>query len=63
MRRFRVIPSLLLDGAYFVKTTGFKTPVYLGDPQNILRLFNDKAVDEIAILDRTRHRNAPDFAL
>jgi cyclase len=51
MRRTRVIPVLLLKGNGFYKTTKFSKPVYLGDPLNILRIFNEKEVDEILILD------------
>lgn len=51
MRRTRVIPSLLLKGSGFYKTKKFKKPIYLGDPINIIRIFNDKEVDEILILD------------
>lgn len=47
----RVIPTLLLKGPGFVKTTKFKNPVYLGDPLNIVKIFNEKEVDEIVILD------------
>lgn len=53
MRRTRVIPVLLLRGSGLVKTVRFEAPRYLGDPVNILRLFNDKEVDEVAILDVT----------
>jgi len=49
--RTRIIPCLLLKGSGFVKTVKFKKPVYLGDPVNIVRIFNDKEVDELAILD------------
>lgn len=51
MRRTRVIPSLLLKRRGFYKTKKFKDPVYLGDPINILKIFNDKEVDEICVLD------------
>lgn len=51
MRRTRVIPTLLLKNQGFYKTTKFKNPVYLGDPINILKIFNDKEVDEICVLD------------
>ncbi|MBE3134595.1 MAG: imidazole glycerol phosphate synthase subunit HisF [Acidobacteria bacterium] len=47
----RVIPCLLLQGTGFVKTTRFQKPVYLGDPVNIVKLFNDMEVDELGILD------------
>jgi cyclase len=36
-----------------VKTVKFKNPVYLGDPINIVRIFNDKEVDELVFLDIT----------
>ena len=53
MIRVRMIPCLLLRGTGFVKTRGFKDPVYLGDCLNIVRIFNDKEADELAILDIT----------
>lgn len=49
----RIIPALLLKGTGFVKTTNFKNPVYLGDCFNTVRLFNEKEVDELMILDIT----------
>jgi cyclase len=59
----RIIPCLLLEGTGFYKTTKFRNPVYLGDPLNILRIFNEKEVDEIAILDiaATPERREPDY--
>jgi len=50
-RKTRVIPVLLLSNNGFVKTTRFKDPIYLGDPFNIVKIFNEKEVDEILILD------------
>jgi len=49
----RVIPSLLLKGTGLVKTVKFRDPRYLGDPRNIVKIFNDKAVDELLLLDIT----------
>ena len=49
----RVIPSLLLRGKGLVKTVKFKDPRYLGDPINIIKIFNDKEVDELTLLDIT----------
>ena len=65
MRLPRIIPCLLLEGGGFYKTTRFKNPVYLGDPVNILKIFNDKEVDEIVILDTgvRRDRREPNFEL
>tara|TARA_Y100001934_G_scaffold276978_1_gene374703 strand:+ start:5121 stop:5879 length:759 start_codon:yes stop_codon:yes gene_type:complete len=51
LRRTRVIPVLLLKGQGFYKTKKFDGGVYLGDPINILKIFNDKEVDEICVLD------------
>ncbi len=47
----RVIPALLLDGERFVKTMRFGDTVYVGDPINVLSIFNDFEVDEIVLLD------------
>lgn len=65
MYRPRVIPILLLRGQGFVKTQKFQKPTYLGDPINILRIFNEKEVDEIAVLDieATRENRPPRFDL
>ena len=49
----RIIPCLLLVGERFVKTTRFSDPVYVGDPVNVLSIFNSFEVDEIVLLDIT----------
>jgi cyclase len=61
--RHRVIPVLTIDERRLVKTVNFRNPRYLGDPLNAVRLFNEKEVDEIVILDigATRRRREPDF--
>ena len=51
LKCFRVIPILLLKKNGFYKTKQFKNPVYLGDPINIINIFNSKGVDELMILD------------
>lgn len=53
MLRTRVIPSLLLRGESLVKTIRFGKFVYVGDPCNTLRIFNELEVDELLILDIT----------
>lgn len=65
MIRPRVIPALLLKGQGLVKTVKFKDPKYLGDPINIVRIFNDKEVDELVLLDitATPENRAPQFDL
>lgn len=61
----RVIPCLLLRNSGFVKSCKFKDFIYLGDCFNIVRLFNEKEVDEILILDidATPNNRAPNFDL
>jgi cyclase len=51
MYRNRVIPCLLLRGHGLVKTRKFQDAVYVGDPVNAVRIFSDKEVDEIVVLD------------
>src|SRR5258708_16139909 len=50
--RPRIIPVLLLDSRKrLVKTRRFSEEVYVGDPFNVIRIFNEKEVDEICVLD------------
>jgi len=49
--RVRVIPSLLLQKGGLVKSIKFKDHKYVGDPINAVKIFNDKEVDEILLLD------------
>ena len=65
MIRPRVIPCLLLKHEGLVKTVKFKDPRYLGDPINIVRIFNDKEVDELIFLDilATVENRLPNFEL
>jgi cyclase len=51
MLRPRIIPSLLVQNNGLVKTVNFKNPKYVGDPINAVKIFNEKAVDELAIFD------------
>lgn len=41
---------LIKDGG-LVKTTQFVNPKYVGDPINTVRIFNEKLVDELIVLD------------
>jgi cyclase len=63
MLRYRVIPVLLLKNNGLVKTTKFKNPVYVGDPINAVKIFNEKEVDEIILLDitATNEKKEPDY--
>lgn len=51
MFRPRVIPVLLLLNKGLVKTTKFRNPVYVGDPINAVKIFNDLRADELVFLD------------
>lgn len=65
MYRARVIPCLLVRGNGLVKTRKFKDPVYVGDPVNAMRIFSDKEVDEIVVLDigASREGREPNYEL
>ena len=51
MLRSRVIPCLLIHKKGLVKTVNFKDPTYVGDPINAVKIFNEKEVDELIVLD------------
>jgi cyclase len=51
MLRPRVIPCLLVHEGGLVKTVGFKSPKYVGDPINAVKIFNEKEADELVVLD------------
>ena len=63
MRTFRLIPVLLIHNLGVYKTKKFKRPIYIGDPINTVRLFNDLEVDEIIILDidASKNKTEPNF--
>jgi len=65
MLKHRVIPCLTLVGDGLVKTVGFANPVYVGDPLNAIRIFNEKEVDELMFLDITATKDGrePNFQL
>ncbi len=51
MSRVRIIPVLLLKQGGLYKTVQFKSPVYIGDPVNAVKIFNEKEADELVLLD------------
>jgi cyclase len=63
MPRTRIIPSLLLKNGGLVKSIRFKDHRYVGDPINAVKIFNEKEVDEIVILDisATAEERCPNF--
>ena len=64
MLRARIIPCLLLHKGGLVKTVRFKSPKYIGDPINAVKIFNEKEVDELMIIDidATVERREPHYA-
>jgi len=65
MLRPRIIPCLLIQNGGLVKTVQFKPGKYVGDPLNAVRIFNEKMVDELVVLDidASRHRRPIDYRL
>lgn len=63
MSSTRVIPSLLLKDGGLVKTVKFSKERYVGDPINAVRIFNEKEVDELVLLDigATIQKKEPDY--
>ena len=59
----RIIPCLLYDGSGLVKTIKFKNPSYIGDPINAIKIFNEKEVDELIVIDinATKEKRKPNF--
>jgi len=63
MLRPRIIPCLLVQNNGLVKTVNFKNPKYVGDPINAVRIFNEKEVDELMVvdIDATSKNREPDY--
>jgi imidazole glycerol-phosphate synthase subunit HisF len=59
----RIIPCLLYDGSGLVKTIKFKNPSYIGDPINAIKIFNEKEVDELILIDinASKQKRQPNF--
>ena len=65
MLRSRIIPCLLIHNKGLVKTVKFKDPKYVGDPINAVKIFNEKEVDELMVLDidATRENRTPNLKM
>ena len=65
MLRPRITPCLLIKDHGLVKTRQFKEPKYVGDPINAVRIFNEKEVDEIMVvdIDASVQQREPDYTL
>lgn len=61
----RIIPCLLVKDRGLVKSMKFRNYKYIGDPINAVKIFNEKEVDELTILDidATADRREPDYAM
>jgi imidazole glycerol-phosphate synthase subunit HisF len=61
----RIIPCLLVHNKGLVKTVKFKDPKYVGDPINAVKIFNEKKVDELVVLDidASSVRAEPDYKM
>ena len=57
--RPRIIHNLTIKNRELIKTKKFKDWKYLGDPINVVKIFNEKCADEIIISDITGGN--PDF--
>jgi imidazole glycerol-phosphate synthase subunit HisF len=61
----RIIPCLLVHNKGLVKTVKFKDPKYVGDPINAVKIFNEKEVDELIVvdIDATARNKEPDYKM
>ena len=61
----RIIPCLLIKDGGLVKTVKFSNPKYIGDPINAVKIFNEKKVDELIVLDidATKKKVDPNYNL
>lgn len=61
----RIILVLLVKNGGLVKTTKFKDPKYVGDLLNAVRIFNEKEVDELIVLDidATTENREPNYKM
>ena len=59
------MPCLLVSDGALVKTRRFRSPQYVGDPNNAIRIFNEKEADELIVIDidASRTGRGPDFDL
>ena len=63
MIRKRIIPTLLIDNGNLIKTVRFCSPKYIGDPINAVRIFNEKGVDELNLIDKNAFKMGINFNL
>ena len=56
----RIIPSVQLEDNVVVKSKMFAETTYVGEPINVIKIFNDKFVDELIIIDISK-TTSPNF--
>ena len=61
----RIIPCLLVHKKGLVKTIKFSNAKYVGDPINAVKIFNEKEVDELMVvdIDATIENREPDYRM
>jgi len=57
MLKKRIIPILLIKDNDLIKSVKYKNHKYVGDPLNVIKIFNEKEVDELILLDVEKSRN------
>ncbi len=57
MIRKRIIPTLLVSNGKLIKTKNFENYKYVGDVVNAIKIFNDKEVDELILIDIEASKN------
>ena len=57
----RVIPILLIRNDDLVKSVKYNNYKYIGDPLNVIKIFNEKEVDELIVLDVEKSKNNEDL--
>lgn len=65
MLQTRIIPVLLMHKGGLYKTKKFKKPKYIGDSINAIKIFNEKEVDELILLDidASKENKEPNYKL
>ena len=65
MLKKRIIPILLIKDDELVKSTRYKNHNYVGDPINVIKIFNEKEVDELIFLDidASAQNNEPNYKM
>ena len=50
----RIIPVLLIENRDLVKSLNFQNNIYVGDPINTIKIYNEKKIDELIVYDITK---------